>query len=161
MKVGRELGAAVKKQDLEGAKTKLAETRTSLIALQNEYKKILPLKYIPLLGAYVSDGDHAIKAGFAGLEAGESAIVALEPNADLSFFVERIPSNPELEQLSVVRRERQSVSIRLRVDDPELAKDGAVCVGPQCRQAPKDGGRSEHFRRHADLQDRQEFQVRQ
>lgn len=83
MKVGKELAAAVKKQDLEGAKMKLTETRTSLTALQDEYKKILPLRFIPFLGAYVSDGDHAIKAGFAGLDAGESAVVALEPNADL------------------------------------------------------------------------------
>lgn len=83
MRVGRELGAAVKTQDLAAAKEKLAATRTSLTALQNEYKKILPMKFIPVLGAYISDGDHAIKAGFAGLDAGDSAILALEPNADL------------------------------------------------------------------------------
>lgn len=83
MKVGRELGAAVKKQDLEGTKQKLAQTRTSLTALQTEYNKILPMRFIPILGAYVSDGDHAIKAGFAGLDAGDSAVAALEPNADL------------------------------------------------------------------------------
>lgn len=83
IKVGRELGAAVKKQDLVAAKGKLTETRTGLTALQNEYKKVLPLKFIPILGAYISDGDHAIKAGFAALDAGDAAILALEPNADL------------------------------------------------------------------------------
>ncbi len=83
IRVGKELGAAVKKQDLEGAKQKLAETRTSLVALQEEYIKVLPMKYIPILGAYISDGDHAIKAGLAGLDAGDSAVAALEPNADL------------------------------------------------------------------------------
>jgi hypothetical protein len=83
MKVGRELGAAVKKQDLSGTKQKLAETRTSLKALQDEYKHVLLLQYIPVLGAYISDGNHAILAGFAGLDAGDSAILALEPNADL------------------------------------------------------------------------------
>ena len=81
--VARELGAAVKKQDLQAAKEKLGATRTSLTDLQGEYKKVLPLKFVPLLGAYVSDGDHLIKAGFAGLDAGDAAVVALEPNADL------------------------------------------------------------------------------
>ena len=83
IKVGRELGAAVKKQDLVAAKGKLTETRTGLTALQNEYKKVLLLKFIPILGAYIADGDHAIKAGFAALDAGDAAIAALEPNADL------------------------------------------------------------------------------
>lgn len=86
IKIGRELGAAVKTQDLEGMKKKLGETRTSMVSLQSEYKKVLPLKYIPILGAYISDGDHAIKAAFASLDAGDSAIAALEPNADLLGF---------------------------------------------------------------------------
>jgi hypothetical protein len=83
IKVGRELGAAVKKQDLAAAKEKLAQTRTTMTGLRDEYKKVLPLKFIPILGAYISDGDHAIKAGFAGLDAGDAAVAALEPNADL------------------------------------------------------------------------------
>ena len=83
MRVGRLLGAAIKKQDLEATKTELAATRVSLTALQIEYAKVLPLEAVPILGAYISDGDHAIKAGFAGLDAGDSAIAALEPNADL------------------------------------------------------------------------------
>ena len=72
MKVGRELGDAIKTQDLAASKEKLAATRTSLTALQGEYNKILALRLVPFLGAYISDGDHAIKAGFAGLDAGDS-----------------------------------------------------------------------------------------
>lgn len=83
IRVGRELGASVKKQDLEKTKEGLISTRTSLTALRAEYNKVLPMKFIPVLGAYVSDGDHAIKAGFAGLDAGDAAVAALEPNADL------------------------------------------------------------------------------
>jgi hypothetical protein len=79
----RETGAAVKKQDLVETKAGLVATRTSLTALQQEYVKVLPLKWVPLLGAYISDGDHAIKAGFAALDAGDQAVAALEPNADL------------------------------------------------------------------------------
>lgn len=83
MASARLLGAAVKRQDLVGTKTELVATRASLTDLQTEYNKITGLEAIPILGAYISDGDHAIRAGFAGLDAGDSAVAALEPNADL------------------------------------------------------------------------------
>ncbi len=79
----KELGEAIKTQDLVKAKEELGQTRKSLEALQSEYKKVLALKFVPFLGLYVSDGEHAINAGFAGLTAGDKAIEALEPNADL------------------------------------------------------------------------------
>lgn len=79
----RETGAAIKSQDLVKTKEGLASTRTSLTVLRDEYKKVLALKIVPLLGAYISDGDHAINAGFAALDAGDAAVEALEPNADL------------------------------------------------------------------------------
>lgn len=79
----RETGSAFKKQDLVKTKEGLATTRTKLVALRDEYNKVLALKVVPFLGAYISDGDHAIKAGFAGLDAGDAAVAALEPNADL------------------------------------------------------------------------------
>ncbi|OGG11283.1 hypothetical protein A2Z00_02250 [Candidatus Gottesmanbacteria bacterium RBG_13_45_10] len=80
---GKELGAAVKKQDLVKAKETLGKTRKSLAALNLEYNKVKPFEVIPLVGAYIRDGEHAIKAGFAGLDAGDKAVSALEPNADL------------------------------------------------------------------------------
>ncbi len=82
-RVGGELGAAVKSQDLVKAKESLIATRKSMGELRDEYNKVLALKFVPILGAYISDGDHAIKAGFAGLDASDKAIEALEPNADL------------------------------------------------------------------------------
>jgi len=80
---GRELSGAIKTQDIGKAKEGLAQTRTELTKLQDEYKKVLPLKFVPVLGWYVGDGEHAINAAFAGLTAGDKAIEALEPNADL------------------------------------------------------------------------------
>lgn len=74
---------AVKSQDLEKTKAGLTEIRSKLRELEAEYKKVLPLKGVPFLGAYIADGEHAIKAGFAGLTAGDKAIEAIEPNADL------------------------------------------------------------------------------
>lgn len=81
--VGGQAVQAVKDKDLALVKTKLNETRTQLTDLQTEYKKVLPLKYIPLLGSYIADGEHAINAGFAVLTAGDKAVEAIEPNADL------------------------------------------------------------------------------
>ena len=83
---GTKLGTAVKSQDLGKTKEGLAQTRKSLTALQKTYNRLKPVSYIPFLGAYVSDGEHAIKAAFAGLDAGDKAVEAIEPNADLLGF---------------------------------------------------------------------------
>jgi hypothetical protein len=80
---GKNLGVAVKSQDLEKTKKALAQTRISLTALNKTYTRLKPVTYIPFLGAYVSDGGHAINAAFAGLDAGDKAVEAIEPNADL------------------------------------------------------------------------------
>lgn len=80
---GKEAMAALKIQNLEGAKIKLGETREHFVALNQEYQKVLFLKVVPILGSYIADGEHGIKAGFAGLNASDKAIAALEPNADL------------------------------------------------------------------------------
>lgn len=80
---GRELGAAVKNQDLDKMKEGLAATRGKLTVLSEEYRKMAALASVPLLGSYIADGQHGINAAFAGLNAGDKAIEALEPNADL------------------------------------------------------------------------------
>ena len=80
---GQELSTAVKSQNLEGAKEGLGKTRQELVSLQESYKRVLPLKIVPVLGWYIRDGEHAINAAFAGLTAGDRAVEALEPNADL------------------------------------------------------------------------------
>lgn len=81
--VGQTTLAAVKDQDLEKVKVGLVETRTKLTELQKEYNKVLALKVVPVLGSYIADGEHGINAGFAALTAGDRAIEAIEPNADL------------------------------------------------------------------------------
>lgn len=81
--VGKELSAAVKNQDLIKTKEYLGQTREKMTELRQEYAKILPMKYIPFVGVYIADGEHGVNAGFAALDAGDKAIEALEPNADL------------------------------------------------------------------------------
>ncbi len=75
--------SAAKSQDLEGTKTALAQTRKDLDAVTKEYAKVNGLSQIPFLGAYIKDGQHGLVAAKAGLDAADTAIEALEPNADL------------------------------------------------------------------------------
>jgi hypothetical protein len=84
--IGRQTAESLKNQDLAATKDGLAKTRVSFTALSNEYNKVMPLSYVPFLGAYIKDGSHGIKAGFAALDAADRAIEALEPNADLLGF---------------------------------------------------------------------------
>lgn len=83
---GKEAATALKAQDLAKTKTGLANTRTQFVALSAEYNKVMPLRFVPILGAYINDGAHAVKAGGAALDAADKAIEALEPNADLLGF---------------------------------------------------------------------------
>ncbi len=80
---GKKAAVAIKSQDLVGTKNALAQTRTKLKILADEYNKVKPLKLVPILGWYLTDGEHGIAAAFAGLDAADKAIEALEPNADL------------------------------------------------------------------------------
>lgn len=83
MASARTMNNAIKTQDIAKTKEGLAATRKALDELKNKYSRVHVLTYIPLLGRYVSDGEHAISAAFNGLDAGDRAIEALEPNADL------------------------------------------------------------------------------
>jgi len=81
--VGQETMVAVKAQDIGLTKTKLQEMRVKMGELQQEYKKVGSLMSFPFVGVYLKDGEHAINAGMAAMTAGDKAIEALEPNADL------------------------------------------------------------------------------
>lgn len=80
---GKVTGQAIKKQDLVNTKAGLADTRKKLEVLRNNYNGVKAFQFIPVLGWYIADGDHGIKAAFAGLDAADKAVEALEPNADL------------------------------------------------------------------------------
>lgn len=80
---GKELSAAIKTQNIEEGKQKLQEMRSRLTDLKTTYQDIMWLKTMPFVGPYITDGEHGINAAFAGLDAGDKAIAALEPNADI------------------------------------------------------------------------------
>lgn len=83
IRVGKEMAEAAKNQDLVKTKEGLVATRKELTDVQREFNKVRFLKFIPLFGAYVGDLEHGINAALAGISAGDKAIEALEPNADL------------------------------------------------------------------------------
>ncbi|MCX8009009.1 MAG: DUF4012 domain-containing protein [Patescibacteria group bacterium] len=80
---GREFVNAVKTQNIDESKVKLTTLRSQLTDIQKTYQDLLWLKSIPYIGVYIQDGERVLNAGFAGLDAGDKAIAALEPNADL------------------------------------------------------------------------------
>lgn len=79
----KSLKAATETKDLTKIKGGLEETKKSLGAFRITYKMIGWMKIVPYFGAFVSDGDHAINAGVAGLEAGEIVVKTIEPYSDL------------------------------------------------------------------------------
>lgn len=84
--IAQQTADALKNQDLAKTKEGLAETRATFNELTGEYNKVLVLRFIPFIGSYINDGNHALKAGSAALDAADRAIEALEPNADLLGF---------------------------------------------------------------------------
>jgi len=78
--------AVTKEQDLEKIKKELENTRVSLTSVEGAYKAFLWIKYLPFVGVYVSDGEHALIAGGFGIESAQIVISAIEPYADIIGF---------------------------------------------------------------------------
>lgn len=74
---------AVKNQDIEKADKNLGITKSEVLTLQKKYQMLGWTKFLPLLGNYWQDGDHLIRAGLAGIEAGQISAEAIIPYADL------------------------------------------------------------------------------
>lgn len=82
----KNLSSLALEQDLNKIKTGLADTKSSLTSLSKTYNLVLWEKFLPFIGPYISDGKHALIAGQAGIEAGEFAVEAIGPYADLLGF---------------------------------------------------------------------------
>lgn len=80
------LSDAIKSQDLGKIKSELGNTKNSLNGLNSIYKLVVWERFIPFAGSYISDVGHGIKAGIAGLSAGETVLLVAEPYADLLGF---------------------------------------------------------------------------
>lgn len=79
----KSLAAAAKASKIPAVKAEIGETKTALTAFRSSFKFISWTKYIPLIGLYVSDIDHATKAYDYGLDGAETTITVIEPYADV------------------------------------------------------------------------------
>lgn len=77
---------AFKSQDLPRVKTEIENSRKSIADLRGSLLPLYWIKFIPFVGVYISDADHALAAAGFGLEAAEITAGTLEPYADLIGF---------------------------------------------------------------------------
>ncbi|OGY20169.1 MAG: hypothetical protein A2900_03650 [Candidatus Chisholmbacteria bacterium RIFCSPLOWO2_01_FULL_50_28] len=77
---------AAKSQDLISANQKLDEVKTKLAETEKKYSALRWTGFIPLVGSYWHDGNHALKASKSGVEATDILIDAVEPYADVLGF---------------------------------------------------------------------------
>jgi hypothetical protein len=87
------LAESTKSQDIVKIKTDLANTKKSLNATALSFKMVAWEKFLPFVGVYISDVSRTIKAGQAGLDAGESVLTVIEPYSDLLGFKNGESSN--------------------------------------------------------------------
>lgn len=80
------LSVAGSTQDLGKIKTEIGNTKDSLNKLSGTYNLVSWESFLPFVGVYIADGKRALVSGQAGLDAGELAITAIEPYADLLGF---------------------------------------------------------------------------
>lgn len=83
---GKKLQAAAESKDLAKIKTELGNTRKSLNGFGSTFTLLSWAKLLPFAGGYVSDAGHAVRAGQAGLDAGDIVLTTIQPYADLLGF---------------------------------------------------------------------------
>jgi len=74
---------AVKEQDLVKIEAALGKTEETLKRLEIKIGRLGLVKMLPVLANYVSDVQHGVKAGTAGLEGARLVVKALTPYADI------------------------------------------------------------------------------
>lgn len=81
--VAKETFAAIKNQDIDKADVKLTELKDNIEQVKLKLDKLSWAKYIPFLGAYVTDAQHLVQAGIACVEAGQITTSTILPYSDL------------------------------------------------------------------------------
>ncbi|MEK7571694.1 MAG: DUF4012 domain-containing protein [Patescibacteria group bacterium] len=77
------IGDAVKKQNLAVAAEQITKTKKSLKETQQNFNLLIPLKFVPIVGWYYSDAEHALKAADHGLDTATIITDSLEPYTDV------------------------------------------------------------------------------
>lgn len=82
----KKLQASAKTKDLKQIADQITETKRSLSKLEGSLKPLAWVGVLPFVGSYQKDAFHLVKAGEAGLEAGEITVTSITPYADLIGF---------------------------------------------------------------------------
>lgn len=82
----RAVKASLGTQDISVVKAELQRFKTDLVSFRTSYESITWMKKIPRVGLFVADGEAALEAGVAGIEAGEVMLQTIEPYADIIGF---------------------------------------------------------------------------
>ncbi len=75
--------AAAKAQDLKEVQNQLTLSETNLEQVKKDYKRLIWLKFVPLISGYYRDGEHALVAGGDLLKTGHLTVEAISPYADI------------------------------------------------------------------------------
>ncbi len=84
--LGRTAYQHFKEQNLPAAKTSVVELQQKVLEIEETYEKLALYQFIPFASNYYADGQHGILAAQAGISAGERALTAIEPYADVLGF---------------------------------------------------------------------------
>lgn len=74
---------ALQSKDLKLIGGKISLIKSDLADLKESFKPLLWLKIVPYFGEYISDAQHFILAGEAGLDSGDLVVKAIEPYSDI------------------------------------------------------------------------------
>ncbi len=77
------IAEGIQSQNFNQSVERLATTKAGLEKVKADYHKLIWLKPIPFLGGFYQDGQHLIGGGEYLLEAGDIALEALQPYADI------------------------------------------------------------------------------
>ncbi len=75
-----------KNQNLPGTESEIGNLKEQLKNIKATYQKLALYKAIPIANNYFRDGEHALAAGEAGLNAGGKTVAAIAPYADVLGF---------------------------------------------------------------------------
>jgi len=75
-----------KNQNLPGTESEIGNLKEQLKNIKSTYQKLALYKAIPIANNYFKDGEHALAAGEAGLNAGGKTVAAIAPYADVLGF---------------------------------------------------------------------------
>lgn len=78
-----QVSQAVENQDIDKVKTELGNSYDQLIKTEKAYSFFAFCRFIPFISGYYQDGQHLFTVAIAAVEAGQIAVEAIEPHADL------------------------------------------------------------------------------